>query len=179
LKKLFLDNVVLSLSIVVVLIYSWFAELSGLAGITGAYFAGLFLGQTSYKNIVHEGISIVGKSIFIDVFFVNIGLGFYLFDIEAEPLFLIGFILLSIVSKIVGSGIGARITKFDTIRSFRIAAGMVPRGEVALIVANIGLEKNLVSTDILSATILMVITSAIITPFFLKYAFVKLKRKTF
>ena len=179
LKKLYLENVVISIAIVIVLVYSWFAELSGLAAITGAYFAGLFLGQTSYKHSVQEGISNVGKSMFVDVFFVSIGLEFNLFKIDAHPLFLIGFAFLSIFGKLLGSGIGARLTNFDLVRSFRIGSGMIPRGEVALIVANMALDKKLIPSDILSATILMVIISALITPILLKFGFVKLQKRSF
>jgi Kef-type K+ transport system membrane component KefB len=179
LKKLLLDNVVLSLAIVVLLIYSWFAEITGLAAITGAYFAGLFIGQTEYKHSIQEGVSVLGKAFFVDVFFVGIGLEFNLFNLKAEPLFVIAFVFLAIFGKILGSGLGAILTKFDFIRSFRIGAGMIPRGEVALIVANMALGRGLITTDILSATILMVIFSAIITPFLLKYGFTTLTRKTF
>ncbi|MCF7792838.1 MAG: cation:proton antiporter [Candidatus Cloacimonetes bacterium] len=179
LKKINLDNVVISLAIAVVMLYSWIAEISGLAAITGAYFAGLFLGQTQHKNAVQTGITNIGKSFFVDVFFVNIGLEFNLFDIEAEPFFLTGFVLLAIFGKIIGSGVGAKLTNFDLIRSFRIGSGMIPRGEVALIVANMALEKGLVSTDILSATIMMVIVSALITPFLLKIGFTKMGKKSF
>ncbi len=179
LKKLLLDNVVLSLAIVVLLIYSWFAEITGLAAITGAYFAGLFIGQTEYKHSIQEGVSVLGKAFFVDVFFVGIGLEFNLFDLKAEPLFVIAFVFLAIFGKILGSGLGAKLAKFDFIRSFRIGAGMIPRGEVALIVANMALGRGLITTDILSATILLVIFSAIITPFLLKYGFITLTRKTF
>ena len=179
LKKILLDNVVISLSIAVVLLYSWFAEKTGLAAITGAYFAGLFLGQTEYKNAVRTGISNIGKSFFVDVFFVSIGLEFNLFSIEAHPLFLVLFVILAIVGKIFGSGLGARLTKFDATRSLRIGTGMVPRGEVALIVANMGIAKGMISTDILSGTILMVIISALVTPILLKYTFMKLQKQTF
>lgn len=179
LKKILLDNVVISLAIAVVLLYSWIAEASGLAAITGAYFAGLFLGQTHHKEKVQVGITNIGKSFFVDVFFVNIGLEFNLFDIEAEPLFLTGFVLLAIFGKMIGSGLGAKLSNFDWVRSFRIGSGMIPRGEVALIVANMALEKGLVSTDILSATIMMVILSALITPFLLKLGFIKMGRKSF
>jgi len=179
LKKVMMDNVVISLAIASVLLYAWFAEKTGLAAITGAYFAGLFLGQTQYRRQVHEGISSVGKSFFVDVFFVNIGLGFDLFSIEAHPLFLLGFVLLAIITKFFGAGLGAKISHFDTIRAFRIGAGMIPRGEVALIVANMAMEKQIISADILSATILMVIISAFFTPFLLKFGFTKLQGKTF
>jgi len=179
LKKILLDNVVISLAIAAVLLYSWFAEMTGLAAITGAYFAGLFLGQTHHKHAVQTGITNIGKSFFVDVFFVNIGLEFNLFDIEAEPVFLFSFVILAVLSKAIGSGIGARFTNFDAVRSFRIGSGMIPRGEVALIVANMALAKGIISTDILSATILMVIISALITPILLKYGFTKLGKKSF
>lgn len=179
LKKILLDNVVISLAIAVVLLYSWIAEMSGLAAITGAYFAGLFLGQTQHKNAVQIDITNIGKSFFVDVFFVNIGLEFNLFDIEAEPVFLACFVLLAIIGKMIGSGLGARLTNFDLVRSFRIGAGMIPRGEVALIVANMALERGLISTDILSATIMMVIASAFVTPVLLKFGFTKFGRKSF
>ena len=179
LKKILLENVVISLAIAVVLLYSWLAEMAGLAAITGAYFAGLFLGQTHHKNAVHAGISNIGKSFFVDVFFVSIGLQFDLFEIEAAPGFLILFILFAVLGKMIGSGLGARLTKFDIVRSFRIGTGMIPRGEVALIVANMALVKGVISTDILSATILLVIVSALITPLLLKFGFVKLQKSSF
>jgi Kef-type K+ transport system membrane component KefB len=179
LKRVLMDNVVISLAIAVVLLYAWFAERTGLAGITGAYFAGLFIGQTQHKHAVQEGIAKVGKSFFVDVFFVNIGLQFNLLEIEAEPLFLLIFILLAVFGKLLGSGFGARLMHFDMTRSFRIGAGMIPRGEVALIVANMGLAKGLLPPDILSATILMVIVSALITPLLLKFGFTRLSSKSF
>ncbi len=179
LKRLLMDNVVVALSIAIVLLYSWFAENAGLAAITGAYFAGLFIGQTDHRVSVQEGISLLGKSFFVDVFFVGIGLEFNLFAIETHPVFLIVFIALAIVGKIIGSGLGARLSKFDMLRSFRIGVGMIPRGEVALIVANMALQKGLIPTDILSATIVMVIISALITPMLLKFGFTTLARKSF
>lgn len=179
LKKILLDNVVISLAISVILLYSWFAEMTGLAAITGAFFAGLFLGQTQYKQIVQTGINNIGKSFFVDVFFVNIGLGLNLFAIEAKPLYLIFFVILAVLSKVFGCGLGALCTRFDAVRSFRIGVGMIPRGEVALIIANMALAKGIISADLLSATILMVIFSALITPLLLKFGFTKLGGKSF
>jgi len=179
LKRLLLDNVVIAIAIAILLIYSWFAEETGLAAITGAYFAGLFIGQTEYKHKIQEGFTVLGKAFFVDVFFVSIGLEFNLFALEAEPLFLIIFVILAIVGKVIGSGLGALMTGFDTIRSFRVGAGMMPRGEVALIVANMALAKGFISQDILSATILLVIISAVITPMLLKFGFVKFAKKAF
>ncbi len=179
LQKLLMENVVISLTIAIVLVFAWFAEETGLAAITGAYFAGLFIGQTEYRHSIQEGVSIIGKSFFVDVFFVGIGLEFDLLKLEAEPLYLVIFIFLAVAGKMIGSATGAKFTGFDTVRAFRIGSGMIPRGEVALIVANMALEKNIINSDILSATILMVIFSAILTPVLLKFSFTKLMRKSF
>ena len=79
----------------------------------------------------------------------------------------------------IGSGFGARLSKFDAVRSIRIGAGMIPRGEVALIVANMAIAKGMIPTDVLSATILLVIVSALITPLMLKFSFTKLQKSSF
>lgn len=179
LKKIFLDNVELSLAIAFVLLYSWFAEETGLAAITGAYFAGLFIGQSEYKHSIQQGISLLGKAFFIDVFFVSIGLEFNLFTLQAAPWYLISFVLLALFGKGFGSWLGARFTGFDNIRASRIGIGMLPRGEVALIIASMAVERNLISIEMMSATILMVVISAFITPIMLKTSYKRLVRSGF
>ncbi len=179
LKKMYLAPAFFSLSIAFVFAYSWFAEYTGIAAITGAYFAGLFLGQTDYKHQIQENTSQLGKSFFVDMFFVNIGLEINLMEVESNWIFMVIFVLLAISGKIFGSSMGARITGFDWIRSLRIGTGMIPRGEVALIIANMALQKNIIGSSDLSATIIMVIATAILTPILLKYSFTKLQRKTF
>ncbi|MBT3168891.1 MAG: cation:proton antiporter [Candidatus Cloacimonetes bacterium] len=179
LRKFLLENAVISLAIATILIYAWFAEMTGLAAITGAYIAGLFIGQTRYKHKIQTGITNIGKSFFVDIFFVNIGLHFNLAETSANPLFLVAFVLFAIVGKIVGSGLGARLTNFDTTRSFRIGVGMVPRGEVALIIANMAFTKELIQKDVLSATILMVVGTAVITPILLNIGFQKMGQSNF
>ncbi|HPR16851.1 MAG TPA: cation:proton antiporter [Candidatus Cloacimonadota bacterium] len=179
LKKLLLENAVIAMALTIILLYAWFAEITGLAAITGAYFAGLFLGQTSYKNTIRDGISNLGKSFFVDVFFVNIGLGCNLLAVKVDPVFLIIFVVSAVLGKIFGCGIGARLTHFDWTRSLRIGIGMIPRGEVALVIANMVMEQGLVSSEILSATIIMVIISALITPSMLQFSFAKIGRKGF
>ncbi len=178
-KKFYLETATLSLAIAVIFVYAWLAEQAEIAAITGAYFAGLFIGQTKYKNKIQEDVSTVGKSFFVDVFFVNIGLGIHLFRIQTNPLYLAMFILLAMGGKFIGSSIGARFSGFDGIRSLRIGFGMIPRGEVALIIANMAVERQLITNGELSSTIMLVIVSAFITPMLLKYSYSRLQRKSF
>jgi Kef-type K+ transport system membrane component KefB len=178
-RKLNIEGSMLSVSVVVIFFYSWFAEMSGLAAITGAYLAGLFIGQTEYRHLVNTGISQVGKTLFIDFFFIGIGLTLHLKELSIKPLFLILFVILAIISKFFGSAFGARLAKFDTTRSSRIGFGMIPRGEVALIMASMGISRDLVSVDVLSATVLMVIISSLAAPFLIRYSYTKFRKETF
>ncbi len=83
------------------------------------------------------------------------------------------------VVAIIGKQVCALGIMDKTMNKMSVGIGMIPRGEVALIVANMALVKGVISTDILSATILLVIISALITPLILKFGFTKLKKSSF
>ncbi len=178
LKRLLLEQSVTTLAIAFIFVFAWLAEYAELAAITGSYFAGLFLGQTQQHHKISSNVEIIGKALFIDIFFVGIGLQFDLLDMKLNIWFLIVFNLLAIFSKMLGSGIGARLTGLDNIRAYRIGSGMIPRGEVALIVANMAMARHLISPEILSASIMMVIVTAVIPPIMLKHGFTKFQGKT-
>ncbi len=178
-KRIFPKNPVIPIVIMFLFLYAYLAELSGIAAITGAYLAGLFLGQTEYREFINEGISTISKSFFTDVFFVSIGLGHNIFSLEIDLWYVLVFVILAIAGKFLGSYAGARLTRFDGIRSMRVGIGMIPRGEVALIMALMGLSKNIVDKDTMSATIFLILASALLTPFLLKASFTRLKKETF
>ncbi len=178
-RRILPKNPIIPIAMMFIFFYAYIAEISGIAAITGAYMAGLFLGQTEYREAINEGTSTVSKSFFTDVFFVSIGLGHNILDLDINLWFVTVFVVLAIVCKFLGSYIGARLTKFDGIRSLRVGVGMIPRGEVALIMALMGLSRNIVDKDTMSATILLILASALITPFLLKASFTRLKKETF
>ncbi|MFA5499125.1 MAG: cation:proton antiporter [Candidatus Cloacimonadia bacterium] len=178
-KKLKLEASILSLSVAIIFIYSWFAENFGLAAIIGAFLAGIFIGQTEYQHRIDSEIAQVGKSFFVDFFFIGIGLKLHLSELTINPIFLILFLLIAIISKALGAGLGARMGHFDTTRAIRIGLGMVPRGEVALIIGSMALSRNLITDDIFSATVIMVLVTSTLPPFLIKYSFTKLKKDTF
>lgn len=178
-KRLNLNGSLLSMSIAIIFFYSWLAEMSGLAAITGAYLAGLFINQTGHRHLVSTGISQVGKSFFIDFFFIGIGLTLQLKELSINPIYLVLFIVLALISKFFGSAIGARLANFDTTRAVRIGFGVLPRGEVALVIASMGMRANLITTDVLSATVLMVIFTSLLAPFLIRSSFKKLRKETF
>jgi Na+:H+ antiporter len=163
----------LAFVIVVSLLYAYTAEIfGGMAAITGAFLAGLFLGRTPYKEDIEEGISAMAYAFFVPIFFVNIGLAVDLTAISGSAWwFTAVFTIIAVISKIGGSGLGAKLTGFSNREAFQLGIGMVSRGEVGLIVASFALAEGLISTENFSIAVFMVIIATLVTPPMLRAAF--------
>ncbi|MDO4799837.1 MAG: cation:proton antiporter, partial [Bacillota bacterium] len=137
---------------------AYLSEHFGVAGITGAYFAGVIMSMTSFRHRISHEMSRVSGVIFTPIFFVSIGMGI---DISAATTALgVGSILfvLGSLGKIIGCGFGAKLSGFSTKHSLQIGVGMIPRAEVALIIANLGLQMGVLNSQHMAATVLMVLS---------------------
>lgn len=154
------------------LMYAWAAEhWGGLAAITGAYIAGLMVARTPIGEHATESINRIGYALFIPVFFVVVGLQMDGSALREAPLFAVLLVTIAIVGKIVGSGVGALVGGFNMKDATRVGYGMVSRGEVALVVAVVGLNEGLVSDRTFSASILMTLATTLAAPLLLKFAY--------
>lgn len=163
----------IGLVLALVLLYAWSAqELGNVAAITGAYIAGILVGRTEMREWVHDGISKIGYALFVPIFFVYVGVeaNFHVMA-HTAPLILIGLIGIAIVTKIVGCGGGALLSRFSPGEAITVGVGMISRGEVALITATIGLQAGLITSSLFSMVILMALVTTIITPLLLKLTY--------
>ncbi|KGE20450.1 cation:proton antiporter [Paenibacillus wynnii] len=151
--------------------YAYFAELMGMAGIIGAFAAGIAISQTPFKHTVEEKLEPIAYSIFVPVFFVSIGLSVSFTGVGGQLGFVIAVTLVAILSKLLGGGLGARFTGFNNRSSLIIGSGMISRGEVALIIAAAGLESGLLLQQYFTSVIIVVIVTTLVTPPLLKYMF--------
>lgn len=172
-SQLEISQAALSLALVIMLLYGLAAEiLGGMAAVTGSFLAGLMFAGTPEKEQIERGIRALGYSLFIPVFFVSIGLGFNLSEVSPQALLLLlTMAVIGILGKIIGSGLGARLGGFSSLESLQLGAGMVSRGEVGLVVANIGLHEGYLRPEELSAVIGMVIITTLVTPPMLRSLF--------
>jgi Kef-type K+ transport system membrane component KefB len=164
----------LAAGVVVAAIYGFGAEiLGGVAAITGSYLAGVILGGITQKHELEEKAKVLVYSLFVPIFFVDIGLRANLIDAFKSELWLfgIGIVIVAVLGKIIGSGMGALLSKFNPRESLRVGVGMVSRGEVGLIVAGIGLQRQVIDQNEFSIIVLMVVMSTLITPILLRWAF--------
>lgn len=153
------------------LILSFVAEhYFGIADITGAYFAGLILCNImEAREYINKKMNILGYMIFAPVFFASMGIKTELDGMTASLLvFSVCLLLVAILTKIVGCGLGAKLMGFSWSDSLSVGLGMVSRGEVALIVAQKGAQSGLVDSTLFPPIVLMVIVTTLITPILLK-----------
>lgn len=144
--------------------------LFGVADITGAYFAGLILCNSGeIRNYVVRRITITAYMFFTPIFFASIGMKTVLSGMTSSLLlFSIVLLLVAILSKIVGCGLGAKMCGYENHEALSVGIGMVSRGEVALIVAQKGSQAGLISQDMFPAIIFVVIVTVLLTPILLK-----------
>ena len=147
----------------------------GIADITGAYIAGIVLCTMQDAPYVERRVDISNYVIFAPVFFASIGLKTDISGLTPEIfLFCICFVLVALLTKIIGCGLAARVCRFNWGDSLKVGVGMMTRGEVALIVAQKGLEVGVVDPVYFTAVILLIVVSSVATPLVLKALFTKM-----
>lgn len=148
-----------------VLLVAWgFERLGGLAGITGAYVAGLALAGSPLAERLKDGLVRAGEALCVPVFFASIGLAADLRQLPPVLPFALALLAIACVGKLIGSGVGARAGGLDTKESVLVGIGMIGRGEVALVAATLGLRSGAIDAGVYSAVVLMALATTLIAP---------------
>jgi len=166
-----IDEKMVSFALIVCLLLAFLSEELGVAAITGAFFAGVLFSMTKYRHKITHEINRMASLFFVPIFFVVIGMGVDLklaFSVIGIGSFII---VAAVLSKIIGSGFGAKFSGFGTNESLQIGIGMVPRAEVAIIISNLGLTLGIINQKMMAITILLVVSTTLLTPSMLKWAF--------
>ena len=161
--------------LIIGLLFGTIAKNIGLSMITGTFIAGLILGQTTYSKEVFEKVSLIGNSLFIPIFFVTMGMQFNINAFSSMGVFAVVIITVAIIGKIVGCGLGAKVCRFSNQESFTVGVAMIPRAGVELVLVKMGLEYGIISSDVASIILTMVVFTTSITPSFLSILLKKVK----
>ncbi|MFO7171911.1 MAG: cation:proton antiporter [Bacillota bacterium] len=154
------------------LFFAFTAEAFGLAGIVGAYLAGLTLSAAGGQEELYHDLEKTAFAFLVPFFFVGVGLSVQLSGLAGEGLgFIVVLSLLAILTKVVGCGLGALLSRFPLRSALGVGAGMVARGEVGLIVAAIGLDRQLIGPELFTAMVIVVLVTTLVTPPLLKLVF--------
>lgn len=147
---------------------AYVAEVVGLSDVVGAFFAGIAISQTDALSEVDRHIEPVGYAVFIPVFFVSIGLNMDFSGIGKQLGFIVILTVVAVLSKLIGAGGGAKLAGFSWDSSLAVGAGMVSRGEMALIIAQIGFAAKLMGAARYSSIVTAIVLATLIAPFLLR-----------
>lgn len=159
------------LALVMALALAWLAQQSGSALIIGAFAAGLLLRDTPYHQEIEHGITGLGH-FFVPIFFVSVGAAvdvraFNPFNSAAQSTLVLGGLL--VAGGILGKFAAGYAPFWLRANKNVIGVGMIPRGEVGLIFAQLGLDRQVLDQSQFSAVALMVIVTTFIAPLLLKW----------
>ncbi len=165
------SEAVVSAGLIICFLFAYMAELSGIAAMIGAYIAGVAISLTQYKHEVTEKAETISYSIFVPVFFTSIGVTAGFQGIGQNSWLIVALSVIAILTKLIGSALGARMAGFAWGNSLGIGAAMVSRGEVALIIASMGLEAGLLGSNMFAVIVVVVLVTTIVTPPMMKLFF--------
>lgn len=172
-RTLHISQPVMSLTIISILTLAWASEaLGGVAAITGAFLVGVALSNSSQKDEIERDTRVFIYTLFVPVFLVSIGLTANVRELGRDQIVVTLVVLVvAIISKIGGAGIGAKLGGMTWKESYRIGAGMISRGEVGLIIAGVGIAQGIIGTEDFTVVVVMVLVTTLVTPFLLRLAF--------
>lgn len=159
------------LALNIAFVYALVAELLGISGIVGAFLAGVVLHPSAAKGAVSFHVSAETlTTVFAGIFFVSLGV---LIDLRQVAWAVVPFVLLltlvAMATKVFGCALPARFLGMSRKDSLLVGAGMAPRGEVALIVAVLGLQAAAIGQDVYTAVVMMSLLTTLLTPPILRW----------
>ena len=160
-------------TIIIVLLAAFGAEKVGLSNVIGAFFVGLAFSRLPDKQKLQKSFTDIGYSLFIPIFFASIGLEMSITGIFKDGLLFIALFVGSVISKLVGASVGAKIAGFSSSSAYQVGTGMISRGEMALVVAQIGLSNHLLAPAAYSTVVGVIVLTTLIAPIMLKGALMK------
>lgn len=170
-SSLKVTEAVTSSALIICFVYAYLAEYTGVAAIIGAYIAGVSISVTKFKHEVFEKVETISYSIFVPVFFTSIGVTAQFSGIMDNIGLIVLLSIVAILTKLIGALVGAKLAGFNWNSSLGIGSAMISRGEVALIIAAIGLESKLLTQDMFAIIVVVVLVTTIVTPPMMKWFF--------
>lgn len=163
---------VLGVALALAFFFAFLADvLGGMAAITGAYLAGILVGFTSAQEEVLREVRTLSHSFLGPLFFASIGLEINAWTLGGHWTFFLALLIVAVGGKVLGCGLGAWLSRMSRRDSFIVGVGMVPRGEVGLITATIGWTCGLISPQVFSLAVVLVLVTTLLTPIMLRIPF--------
>jgi len=157
------------ISLVLLFALSALAVYTGIAAIVGAFLAGLALSESADARVrdLTRGVS----ELLVPFFLVGIGLQMDLGLFRSKSAVALAVLILAmvVVTKVLGCGLGALSTGWEN--AWKVGMGMVPRGEVTMAIAQMGLAAKVIRPEVYAVVVFTAVATTLITPLLLKIGF--------
>jgi len=154
-----------------------FTEYIGIHAIFGAFIIGIAIGDSVHlTEDVREIMNQFVTNIFAPLFFVSIGLRINFIQ-DFDPLLVLIMLTLSVVGKVLGSALGARLGGFDKYDSWTIGFGLNAHGTIELVLGTVAFEAGLINERVFVALIIMALTTTLTSAPLMKYFIEKTKTR--
>lgn len=165
LKRLGSHHEIAILALGLALIVSGLFEKARLSMIIGAYVMGLSLSRADISHMVREHLQPV-FALLVPAFFVVMGMMVDVHVLADPKILMFGLVYTAsaVVAKMVGCGLPTLLCGFNARGALRVGVGMVPRGEVALIIAGIGLASGFLTKEVFGVAVLMTLLTTMVAP---------------
>jgi Kef-type K+ transport system membrane component KefB len=163
-------STIASLAFGLALLLAGISEMAGLAMIIGAYIMGLSLSRTDLAHFLQEQLHGLYEFL-VPVFFCVMGMLVDFSAMRGVVVFGLVYSVLAVAAKVGGCALLAYVARFNLRGSLRVGLGMLPRGEVALIVAAIGLSARVIDASFFGVAIMMTLITTLLAPPLLILAF--------
>ncbi len=166
-RKMPMSGFILALAIA--FLYSFIAEAIQISAIVGAFVAGTAFSGSALRDGFRKGTQYL-EAVFVPLFFVSLGTAVNIVDIWDSIVFGIVLTIAALASKVVGCALPARYSGMSKWDSISVGVGMMPRLEIAFIIAYYGLSTEIIGVEVYSVVVFMGLMTALVTPPVLKWA---------
>ena len=172
--KLKAGEVEFNLAMICLFSLSLLAVHAGIAAIVGAFLAGMALADTAGERV--RGLTHGVTELLVPFFLAGIGLQMDLAALRSRSTLLLAAVIViaAVISKLIGCGVGA--LRLGWSEAFRVGCGMVPRGEVGMVVAQLGLTMGVIPKPVYAVVVLMAVATTLIAPPLLDWSYRGVKR---
>jgi Kef-type K+ transport system membrane component KefB len=156
---------------------AFLSEVIGLSAVIGAFLAGAMFSNAPLRKDFAEGVSFLG-AIFTPVFFISLGLLVDVWSVTG-PLFVFGgaLLIVAFVTKVLGCGVPARWAGMSKEESLAVGFGMVPRGEVGLIIALVAQQAGVIEAGLFSIIVLVMVVISVLPAPLLRQTLLNIRKE--
>jgi Kef-type K+ transport system membrane component KefB len=164
------EHMLIAIPLVIIFAVAFLSEQVGIAGVTGAFLAGMAMSRSSLtESVIKPKISTIGHGFFIPLFFAYSAIVMDLTALQANIGVILMLVFAAALAKMIGVGWLSRFYRFAKREQRLLGASMVPRGEYAVVIAQIGLTAAIITAQVYSIVIAFVVITIVVTPVLLRF----------